>query len=284
MENKDFVVFIITHGRPDKVITLKTLNKCGYTGDLYLVLDDEDKTVHEYIKNYGLDKIIVFNKKEMADKVDEGNNFNNRRTTTHARNACFDIAEKLGKKYFLVLDDDYGNFRYRYIDKYITKGYVNNLNTFFDSVINFYKKSNFDCIALAQGGDFIGGEGCGMIRNYLYYFRKLMNTFFCSTEKRFNFIGQLNEDVNTYVTLGAVGHKFMTIPFIGVEQSATQSLKGGMTDAYLQYGTYIKSFTTVMMHPSSIRVSMMGFNSKRLHHLTKWKYTTPMILNEKYKK
>jgi len=31
MENKDFAVFILTHGRPDNVKTLSTLKKCGYT-------------------------------------------------------------------------------------------------------------------------------------------------------------------------------------------------------------------------------------------------------------
>jgi len=284
MENKDYTVFIISNNRPNKVYTDIMLKKYNYTGTSYIVLDDEDKSVDQYITKFGVDRIKIFNKKEIADKTDEGNNFDNRRTTTHARNACFDIAEQLGYKYFLVLDDDYTVFRYRYIDKYITKGYVNNLNNLFLQTFKFYKNNKFISIAFAQGGDFIGGESCGLLKNYIYNGRKCMNSFFCSTERRFWFLGQLNEDVNTYVTYGNKGGLFLTIPFVGLEQKATQLTTGGMTDAYLKYGTYVKSFTTVMMQPSSVFVAMMGFTKNRLHHRVIQRNTVPMIVKEIYKK
>lgn len=284
MENKDFAVFIISHGRPDNVYTDKTLKRYNYTGTSFIVLDNEDATADRYIKNFGKHRIRIFDKKQIADLTDEGNNFDNRRTTTHARNACFDIARELGYTYFLVLDDDYLVFRYRYIDRYITKGCVLNLNDLFTKTFNYFKNSPFTSMAFAQGGDFIGGESCGLIQNYLFNSRKCMNSFFCSTDRRFWFIGQLNEDVNTYVCNGAKGSLFLTIPFVGLEQKATQLTAGGMTDAYLKYGTYVKSFTTVMMHPSSVFVAMMGFTLNRLHHRVIQKKTTPMIINEKYKR
>lgn len=282
MELKEFCVFIISHNRPHDVYTYETLNKYNYTGDLFIVLDDEDTAIEEYRRLYH-NKILIFNKKNIADLTDEGNNFDNRRTTTHARNACFDLAYQRGYEYFLVLDDDYTVFRYRYINHYITKGYVNNLDKLFHNTLQFYKNTDFLSVAYAQGGDFIGGESCGMLGNYLLVSRKCMNSFFCSIFRRFWFIGQLNEDVNTYITLGTRGNKFLTIPFVGLEQKATQKTNGGMTDAYLKYGTYVKSFTTVMMQPSSISVGMMGFTNNRLHHRTNWKTTIPMIIDEKYK-
>lgn len=284
MENKDYTVFIISNNRPNKVYTDTMLNKYNYTGTSYIVLDNEDKSINEYIEKFGEHRIKVFDKKAIADKTDEGNNFDNRRTTTHARNACFDIAERLGYKYFLVLDDDYTVFRYRYIDQYITKGYVQNLDNLFTKTFEYYKNNKFLSIAFAQGGDFIGGESCGLLKNYLFNSRKCMNSFFCSTDRRFWFLGQLNEDVNTYVTYGNRGDLFMTIPFVGLEQKATQLTAGGMTDAYLKYGTYVKSFTTVMMQPSSVFVAMMGFTKNRLHHRVIQRHTTPMIIKEAYKK
>lgn len=284
MENKEYTVFIISNNRPNKVYTDTMLSKYNYTGSSYIVLDNEDKSINEYIEKFGEHRIKVFDKKAIADKTDEGNNFDNRRTTTHARNACFDIAESLGYKYFLVLDDDYTVFRYRYIDQYITKGYVQNLDNLFTKTFEYYKNNKFLSIAFAQGGDFIGGESCGLLKNYLYNSRKCMNSFFCSTERRFWFLGQLNEDVNTYVTYGNRGDLFMTIPFVGLEQKATQLTAGGMTDAYLKYGTYVKSFTTVMMQPSSVFVAMMGFTKNRLHHRVIQRKTTPMIVREAYKK
>ena len=59
----------------------------------------------------------------------------------------------------------------------------------------YYKKIPALTIAFAQNGDFIGGIDNG---KDLYRFnkRKCMNSFFCSTERRFWFLGQLNEDVN----------------------------------------------------------------------------------------
>jgi len=282
MDNKDFCIFVISHGRPDKLYTIETLKKYNYTGPCYIVLDNEDKTIEQYKSRHS--NVLVFDKKRIADLTDEGNNFDNRRTTTHARNACFDLATELGYTYFLVLDDDYTVFRYRYLDKYITKGYVNNLDKLFKSTLDYYKSTNYLSVAFAQGGDFIGGENCGLIQRYLYVSRKCMNSFFCSTERRFWFVGQLNEDVNTYITLGSRGDLFLTIPFVGLEQKATQKTSGGMTDAYLKYGTYVKSFTTTMMQPSSVFVAMMGFTTNRLHHRVSWNNTTPMILDEKYKK
>jgi hypothetical protein len=53
---------------------------------------------------------------------------------------------------------------------------------------------------------------------------------------------------------------------------------------YKRFGTYCKAFTTVMMMPSSVRVSMMGTKSPRLHHSIKWASTVPCILPERYRK
>jgi hypothetical protein len=284
MMNHNFTVFILSHGRPDNVLTYKTLLDGGYTGKIYIIVDNEDKTANQYIETFGADNVIVFDKKAMADKIDEGNNFDNRKVIVHARNFCFEAAKSLGIEYFLQLDDDYTSFRYRYIDKYITKGKVQNFDKLFNSMLKFYEQSDFHSIAFAQGGDFIGGASCGLLSNYLYNSRKCMNSFFCSTKRPFQFVGSINEDVNTYTSLASKGLKFMTIPFVGLEQLQTQSQGGGMTDAYLTQGTYVKSFTSVLMQPSSVICAKMGFTSRRIHHRVAWKTTVPLIVKEKYKK
>jgi hypothetical protein len=136
---------------------------------------------------------------------------------------------------------------------------------------------------MAQGGDFIGGANNIKARERPMM-RKCMNSFICSTERPFRFIAQLNDDVNTYVMLGSRGNLFATIPMIALHQLPTQKQKSGMTDAYLKYGTYCKSFTTVMMHPSGVRVSMLNSNNPRIHHLIKWANTVPVIISESLKK
>ena len=114
MNDKYYCVFILTHGRPDNCYTYKTLIKCGYTGKIYFVVDNEDKCIEQYQNNFGKENVKVFNKKLMADKIDEANNFDNRKVIVHARNYCFELANELGYKYFIHLDDDYYEIDYKF--------------------------------------------------------------------------------------------------------------------------------------------------------------------------
>lgn len=274
----DFAVFILTHGRPDNVITYNTLQRQGYTGRVFFIVDNEDKTANDYIKKFGKDNVILFDKKAEADNVDEGNNFDERRTITHARNASFDIARKLGVHRFIQLDDDYQFFEWR-----IEKGMriVLNLDAVFSAMVALYDKIPALSIAFAQGGDFIGGT-TNKTFTHATLKRKCMNSFICSNERPFKFVGAMNEDVNTYTTLGSRGNLFFTMPLVSLTQKATQSQAGGITDMYLRFGTYAKAFTTVMMMPSCVKVAMMGDTHQRLHHQIKWKNCVPMILHEKF--
>lgn len=271
----NFCVFILTHGRPYNVITYKTLQKCGYTGKVYFVVDNEDKTIDKYKENFGEENVIVFNKKFMADSIDEANNFDNRKVIVHARNVCFNIAKKLGIEYFIELDDDYYYFGYRF-DTGARK--IQNLNRVFEILLEFYKNTPTTSIAFSQGGDHIGGFSGIKLK------RKCMNSFICSTKREFTFIGSINEDVNTYTTLGGRGLLFFTFTGLQLDQKDTQSQGGGMTDAYFLQGTYVKSFSTVLMQPGNVKVSMMNSNNPRLHHLVNWATTTPMIIREENKK
>ena len=160
---------------------------------------------------------------------------------------------------------------------------IKSLDKIFLMIFKYYLNTNIKSIAFSQGGDFIGGinNGKGL---YRFNKRKCMNSFFCSTERKFQFIGSINEDVNTYTVLATRGDLFLTIPLVSLTQKQTQGQKGGMTDSYFSLGTYVKSFTTVLMHPSGTKVFAMNAKNKRLHHSIKWINTTPMIIGEKYKK
>jgi len=278
----DFVVFILSHGRAKNVYTEKTLRKHGYTGKIVVVIDNEDQTADDYIENF--EHVEIFDKKAIAATFDEADNFEDRRAIVYARNACFDIAEKLGYKYFIQMDDDYTYFEYRvYTNQRQVPVEVRNLDSVLLLLLDFYKKTPFATISMAQGGDFIGGKNNRMAKRPTI-FRKCMNSFICSTDRRFQFIGRINEDVNTYVKQQSIGLLMGTIPFVALGQKTTQKNKGGMTDLYLDSGTYVKSFYTVMFSPSSCTIKPMGDKHKRLHHSIKWDYAVPKIINEKFKK
>lgn len=284
MENEKFAVLILTHGRANNVITYKTLRRCGYTGDIYIVIDNEDSQADEYRRIYG-DKVIMFDKPEIASRFDEGDNFHDRRTITHARNASFEIAEQLGIKYFVQMDDDYTEFRHKYTQSlvYISKRDIKNLDGVFAAIVEFFKNIPASSVAMAQGGDFFGGDK-GKDQSRLWLKRKCMNTFFCATDRRFPVSGRMNEDVNTYVPLGNRGKLFLTFYNVCVEQKRTQNNPGGITEAYLDWGTYVKSFYTVMYAPSCVKVSDMRSRVGRIHHVIDWNNAVPKIVSESLRK
>lgn len=278
----NFVVFILSHGRPNNVYTYKSLIKQGYTGKIIIIIDNEDPTASKYLKKY--ENVEIFDKYEISKKFDQADNFNDRRTIVYARNACFEIAEKLGYEYFLQLDDDYTGFEYRLYSNGSQKPILaKNLDEVFKAYLDFYINTPFDSIAFAQGGDFIGGKLNQNATNPTIK-RKCMNSFFCSVKRKFNFIGRINEDVNTYTYGQSVGLLLGTIPFFALVQKTTQKNKGGMTDVYLSSGTYVKSFYTVIFAPSCCKIKPMGDTNYRLHHNIDWKYTAPKIISEDFKK
>lgn len=279
----NFAVFILTHGRPDNVITYQTLKKQGYKGKIYLVIDNEDKTANEYYKTFGKENVVMFDKLAISKRFDTIDNVPERRTVVYARNACFDIAEEKGIDYFLELDDDYDQFRLRIQDNgFLRSANITDINQLFDYMIDFLEVSGAITVAFAQGGDYIGGVESKVWKDQLA--RKAMNTFFCKTARRFNFIGRINEDVNTYTTLAMRGALLFTTAKVMINQGTTQANTGGMTDVYLDSGTYVKSFFTIITAPSCTRISTMGNKFRRIHHKILWNNCCPKIINQKYKK
>jgi hypothetical protein len=284
MRNSEFVAFILTHGRPDRVHTFRSLKKHGYTGRVVILIDNEDKHREEYEKAFrGM--VHVFDKKAISDTFDEGDNFEDRRSIVYARNACFEIAKEIGAKWFIELDDDYTDFRYKVNeqDQYIHKADILQLDAVFDIMIDFLERSGASTVAMAQGGDFIGGED-GTNAGKLKPLRKAMNTFVFRSDCPVRFFGRINEDVNLYSCGGRRGVLIMTIPNVAINQKQTQANAGGMTELYLASGTYVKSFYSVMYAPSCVRVVDMGPVYRRMHHRVQWKNCVPCILSEEHKK
>lgn len=284
----NFAVFILTHGRANNVITYKVLRKQGYTGRIFLMVDDEDSQIEDYRKLYDK-QVIVFNKQSAIDYTESGDNFKKRNSVVYARNWNFVVAKELGINYFLQLDDDYGHF-YNTIDNngnYITlHRKLDDLDFIFEAMTTFLIESKADSVCMSQGGDFIGGPGSKVAKlaKQGKFSRKAMNAFFMNTAKPFKFMGRINEDVNAYVALGNVGKLFITVPRIRLEQGTTQANSGGLTEIYLDLGTYVKSFYSVMYAPSCVKITQMGLSNKRLHHMVKWKLAVPEIVSETLKK
>lgn len=284
---RNYAVFIMTHGRADNVITYKTLQRCGYTGKTYFVIDTDDDQRDIYIKNFGKENVLIFDKNEEQKKMDTGDAGGSMKCVVFARNVCFRLAEELGLDYFIEADDDYTEFSFRVDVNGTLKGVtIQDLDSVFEAAFEFLDDSKALAVAPAQGGDFIGGSTWKMWRDRLK--RKCMNLFFCRTDRPIHFIGRINEDVTTYTYYGQQGKLFFTFADFQLNQKQTQAQRGGMTDTYLDSGTYLKSFYSVMWSPSCVKIAPMGVGSGtahyRIHHEINWERCTPKILNEKWKK
>lgn len=282
MSLDEFAIFILSNGRPDRVYTVNTILSQGYTGKYYIILDNEDSTKDAYINKFGIEHILVFDKKKVASSFDIMDNFNNNKVVVYARNVCFDLARQLNLKYFLELEDDYKLFEIRSEeDNKLLTYKIKNLDAMCLTMLEFLEDSNALTVAFAQGGDLIGGLNGSAWRTKIK--RKAMNSFFCKVDNEFTFIGRMNDDVNTYTTLGSIGKLFLTICNVDLVQMQTQAAIGGNSDAYLKYGTYLKSFYSVMCMPSSVKISMMGEQHQRIHHIVDWETCVPKIVSWRFK-
>lgn len=285
----DFAIFILSHGRANKVATVKLLERVNYTGKWYILIDNEDKQADEYYKNFGKDKVIMFNKEEIGKTFDIMDNFDGRGVITFARNAVNIVAKEMGLKYFLEFEDDYTELKQRYIkdDGTFSAKWVGDFDAICEEYINFLEETGIYTVCFAQQGDFIGGITSSMWREKVK--RKVMNSFFIKVDNPVNFYGRFNDDVNMYVQDGKLGKVMLTTADIMLHQMTTQQNSGGITEAYQKYGTYVKSFYSVMLNPSCTKISTLGesvkeFSHMRYHHAVDWATAVPKIISDKFKK
>lgn len=275
---RNFCALILSHGRPDGVITYNTLRRSGYTGPIYIVIDNTDTSADKYYENFGEEYVIMFDKIAAFPNTDSGDTLGlPANSVVYARNECFRIAQELGYDNFIELDDDYCSFSFRYPEGSKT---IRNLDYIFNELVTYLNATPIKSICFSQGGDHMGGflESRGKV------LRKAMNSFICKTDRPFEFYGRINEDTTMYVLAGTRGDIFLTVMNLQLSQKATQQNSKGLTDIYLQIGTYVKSFYTVMFCPNCVRIALMGRHNKRLHHKVLWEHAIPRIIPESYKK
>ena len=284
MKNK-LLAMILTHGRPDRVLTYDSLRRQGWTGDIVILIDNEDKTAERYKVRFG-DAVHVFDKEAEARQTDSCDNFPHRKAIVYARNAAFRIANELGYRYFIQLDDDYTRFSYRFGAEYEygKERPIKSLDDILQAMLKFSIVSGADSVAMAQGGDFIGGSEGSYIKEKLRIKRKCMNTWICDVRKPLRFCGHLNEDASCYIVEGLRGKLFITLYNVSISQVPTQKAAGGMSDSYSAAGTYVKTFYSIMQAPSCVRIRMIGNANPRIHHEVQWNNACPKILREEFRK
>jgi hypothetical protein len=241
----------------------------------------------------GAENVVVFDKAAAAAQMDEADTTNDRRAVVYARNASQQIAAEMGLDYLLQLDDDYNWFRHSWLapgeekypppvpSDYVRSTFVKRMDDVVEAMLTFLDDTDADCVAFSQGGDHVGA---GMTRRRRGLLRKAMNALFLRTDRPVEFLGRINDDVNAYIVHGSRGALFLTVLGVQLNQGVTQHRPGGMSEVYLESGTYTKSFYSVMMAPSCITVRVLVTVGNRYHHKILWWNAVPKILSERHRK
>lgn len=278
---KRFAIFILSHGRAETITTYDAMRKNGYTGDMYVVIDNEDDQEIIYRKRFG-ENIIQFDKRDYIKKTDLGDLDNDRRVGVFARNFIQDKAREMGYKYHLQLDDDIHGItiRYRRNDRLLCH-YVRHIDKIIEAILDYMDNAPYTSLSFGLPAYSIGGMNNAWKKQVI---PKCMTTFFMRADQVHYFNMRMNDDITTSAINNMRGLMYYSIVPIQVEVDETQIKNGGMTEIYKDNGTYRKSFYTVMSLPSCSRVSSMGITDYRVHHEICWNNCVPKILSSKYKK
>lgn len=276
----DFAMFILSHGRPDNQLTLQALEKSGYTGRWYIICDDLDPTVSRYQEKYG-DKVIVFNKREWADKTDTFDNFEDMRSVVYARNASFQIAKDLGLKHFGQFDDDLIRFSHRYIDdegQLKTKD-LSQMDSVLEQMIHYMENAPIHCLSFMFELGYMWGKD-GKFKDGLG--DEIYNSYIFSVDKPVEFRGLMTEDYIMTANQHKLGHVIYAIFDIMFTTPLRGTNDGGLKNLYDANSKYVTGFYAMIDDPGAVG---MKHNSKdELVLTTPNRKRMPRILNETWRK
>lgn len=259
----DFAIFICTHGRPNKQLTLDALMKVGYSGKWFLVVDDTDKTIQEYIDNYGADRVIIFNKNHYinSEEYDNCDNQLHEKCILYAKRAVEDIAKSFGMQYFVIVDDDMTKFSVRYpFGKVLKRVPITDFDALLEAYIEVLNKP-IAAIGFGHVTTYCSGVKAfsdeNMSKRYLPYQFILRNGAI-----PVKWTSWFAEDDITELQSGAVGNMWIVIPYIMQDTVpiGDTTASGGMVETYKNSNMYRLNFNTVRCCPQRIYMTCKGPN------------------------
>lgn len=251
----DFAIFICTHGRPNKQYTYNLLTTCGYSGKIWLVVDDTDPSIQQYIDNYGKDKILIFNKNHFINSADSGSNELRDKCILYAKNAVEYMAQNMGLKYFAIADDDIRSFYVRYFDGDKLRRFriTQNIDSYLSAYIKYLDNSTVDTVGFGQSGNYFGGVDTFKSSN-LSRLRIVYQFVIRKTKSEVRWRGWMNEDSITAILYNKIGRVWLINP--SVMQTTTvignNSESGGMHETYQKNNSLKRCLSTMIFCPDVI--------------------------------
>lgn len=285
----DFAVFICTHGRPGKQLTLNTLKKCGYTGKWYLVLDDTDKAIQQYIDNYGAEHIIVFNKNYYinSDRYDNGDNQLHAKCVVYAKRAVEDIALAKKLSIFLLADDDVTKLTIRFpTDNCLSRLAISEIDNIFEMYCEYMLSGNLCTLGVGTPTNYFIGKEAFFEKNLCGTNRPLPYNFtFRNTAYKVDWLSWFAEDTITLYQSSNVGNVWIADLYLMFEclPIGDSSISGGMADIYRTNTDFELQFCAIKYCPQRLLLKDYYKNGKMLFKRNNVA-SFPKIISGRYKK
>ncbi len=279
----NFAVFIISHKRADRVQTYHALRTAGYTGQIYVVVDDEDPQLDKYKELYSKE-LIIFAKNDYISKVDTIIRTNQKSSPIYAR--CF--VEYTAKEYkldaFMMIDDDMPTFRYRWVDG--DKARSLSMKIGMDDVLRLYAQyiidNNIAVTSFVHTMFYVAGVH-GLDRRITEQ-RELNGVFIRNTKFNVDWVGIMRHDMIANLLTAKRGYIWWALPFVVFETLPMNEVgvnEGGMKETYDMLNHYRRSFLGVIASPNCCKI---GCANGRIKISCDWSKVYPKIISGRYKR
>lgn len=275
----DFAVFILTHGRAKQQKTLNTLQKCGYTGRLFLVIDDEDEQGKAYREMYG-DQVVVFSKKKIEKFFDTMTNRKEYRSVVYARNAVYAIARERNIRFAFTADDDITSLQFRVVRDNKLKGFnIYDSDALFESMSSYMDNAGLAILGFSQAGAYVGGMNSGKYKDGCQ--RMVSQAMLFDTEHPVMARGIFNEDLHMSFDAALSGRVVLSTMLVSITSPERTTNAGGLHDLYKDNNEYVRNFYSLMSYPSQVSIAQRKDTiNLQIHKVMSY----PMILSDKYRK
>lgn len=283
----DFAIFIITYKRPDKQLTYTALKNCGYTGKIYFIVDNTDDTIQQYIDNYGVENIIVFDKNHYMNSSEYDNCINKGvfATAVYARRAVEDIAAALKLPFFAVVDDDIKTFVIRYpSDGKLIGVKIDNFDLILSAYIDVLDTNNIASVGFGNARSYFGGANA-FSPSRLTDRILITNFYLRKSAIPVKWVSWTLEDDITVLLSSKVGNLWLSIPYIQQVPSKFNDLTGtgGNVDLYKETSRYETYFSEIKHFPT-MQIQCTDYKTREVKLVRRQNKCFQKILSSTYRK
>lgn len=282
-----FAVFILSHNRAERVETFDTLKAAGYTGKLYIVVDDEDPQLDRYRERFDGRKdveLLVFGKEPMMDVADTVYPEKKRSSALYARNFIEQYAVFTGIDVFAMMDDDITSLRFRWVEEGSVKSQI--VSYTMDKVFEFYGQYMLDADIATTSFPFsmFYISGTSGLDKKITESRHTYQIHIRNTNFPVDWVSVINQDTITQLQTMQVGYIWWSIPFLVFDAEPMNSKSGGLKTVYDSIKDFDMAFLAVMSNPSCCKVAYSS-GPRSTMQIKEDKHTSyPMIISERYMK